>query len=521
MQKLKLSVKLIGGFAIVALIFLLLGFIGWRGLSKISNELTECNTVLIPGIDALYSLNSAQAIIQGAQNNLMVPETGDDKRAKERQIKIVEDTLKDIERAWKIYEPLPKEKEEQVIWNKFKPLWEKWKTDHLQVIELLKAGKRDVAVVLFQEEYSVPETEKLMREMIEINVKKVAASRQRAEADQRNANIGSLAGIVIGMLMALGLGIYLSYSLIGPIKRVIGGLEEGAHQVAEAAAQVSSASNFLAEGTSSQASSLEETSTSLEEMACMTKQNADNASQGNVLMADTIGVVDDVNLLIAELMESMKEITEASEETAKIIKTIDGIAFQTNLLALNAAVEAARAGEAGAGFAVVAEEVRRLALRAADAAKSTNAMLEDTVRKVRNGSDQAIRTHEAFSKVAAEAKKAGELVEAIAVASREQAQGIEQINKAVTEMDMVVQGNTSSAEETASASEVMRTQAERMKGFVEDLVMLVEGSGREAGRPKAPQHADADGEEAKCNALPAPRDAKESSGERLSSADLG
>ncbi len=207
----------------------------------------------------------------------------------------------------------------------------------------------------------------------------------------------------------------------------------------------------------------------------MTRQNADNANQANLLMAETTRVVDEANRSMAELTESMRKMTSASEETAKIIKTIDEIAFQTNLLALNAAVEAARAGEAGAGFAVVADEVRNLAMRAAEAARSTADLIEGTVKRIRAGSEIVARTNEAFGKVATGAKKASELVGEIAAASQEQAQGIEQINKAVSEVDKVVQRNAASAEESASAAEEMSAQAETIKGFVMELVALVGG----------------------------------------------
>ena len=171
----------------------------------------------------------------------------------------------------------------------------------------------------------------------------------------------------------------------------------------------------------------------------------------------------------------MEDITHASEETSKIIKTIDEIAFQTNLLALNAAVEAARAGEAGAGFAVVADEVRNLAMRAADAARNTAGMIEGTVKKVKDGSGLVARTNEAFIEVAKSASKIGGIVGEISAASLEQAQGIEQINKAITEIDKITQHNAANAEESAAASEEMNAQAEQMKGVVYELVIMVGG----------------------------------------------
>jgi methyl-accepting chemotaxis protein len=229
-------------------------------------------------------------------------------------------------------------------------------------------------------------------------------------------------------------------------------LFENSKQFMDRASEVNRISQSLAEGASEQAAAIEETSSSIEEMASMTKQNADNANQANTLMAETSQVVSQADHAMIELTGSMKDITTASEETAKIIKTIDEIAFQTNLLSLNAAVEAARAGEAGAGFAVVANEVRSLAMRASDAAKNTANLIEGSVRKINKGSDIVMKTNEAFAKVTAGAKKVGELVGEISAASNEQAQGVEQINKAITEMDKVVQNNAGSAEESASAA---------------------------------------------------------------------
>jgi methyl-accepting chemotaxis protein len=193
---------------------------------------------------------------------------------------------------------------------------------------------------------------------------------------------------------------------------------------------------------------------------------------------------------MGKLTESMAEITKASEETSKIIKTIDEIAFQTNLLALNAAVEAARAGEAGAGFAVVADEVRNLAMRAADAAKNTANLIEGTVKKVKDGSELVSRTNAAFKQVAGSSAKAGDLVAEISAASSEQAQGIGQINTAVTELDKVTQQNAANAEESASAAEEMSAQAETMKGMVDELVAIVGRSGKTKNAdPRSGHHA--------------------------------
>ncbi|MDO9109741.1 MAG: methyl-accepting chemotaxis protein, partial [Desulfatirhabdiaceae bacterium] len=290
------------------------------------------------------------------------------------------------------------------------------------------------------------------------------------------ASMTVMIGLGIALIFGILLAVFITRSITLPILRVIAGLNEGADQVAFAAVQVSSASQSLAEGSSEQAAGVEETSSSLEEMSSMTKQNAQNAGQANSLMTETKEVVSQAEMSMSQLTTSMTDISKASEETFKIIKTIDEIAFQTNLLALNAAVEAARAGEAGAGFAVVADEVRNLAMRAADAAKNTSILLEGTVKKVKDGSELVTRTNDAFLQVAVRSAKVAELVGEIAAASSEQAIGIEQVNLAVTEMDKVTQQNAATAEESASASQELNAQAEQMKSMVGELVDMVGGA---------------------------------------------
>jgi len=290
--------------------------------------------------------------------------------------------------------------------------------------------------------------------------------------------------VAVALLMAFLTSRGITMILTGIARQ----MSDGSSQVAAAAAEVSSASQSLAEGASEQASSLEETSASLEEVAAMTKQDAENAGQADRVMKNAAEVVSSADASMQRLIASMQEISEASAETQKIVKTIDEIAFQTNLLALNAAVEAARAGDAGAGFAVVADEVRNLAMRAAEAAKDTAALIDDTVKKVREGSQLVSRTNDAFGEVAESTGKATGLVGEIAVASNEQANGIGQLNTSMGEMDSVVQRTAANAEESAAAAEQLSAMASQMEEYVGELLALAggmtarENKGRSSGR---------------------------------------
>jgi len=231
-------------------------------------------------------------------------------------------------------------------------------------------------------------------------------------------------------------------------------------KIAEVVGQSVETSQGLASAASQQAAALEETSSSLEEMSAMTHKNAESTARANELMMSNKETTEKANGSMNDLIRSMTEIGQASEQTQKIVKTIDEIAFQTNLLALNAAVEAARAGEAGAGFAVVADEVRNLALRAAEAARNTSGLMGDIVSKVRAGEHLVKVTNDAFKQVKTGSEKVIELVGEIAVASQEQSQGIEQVNRAVVEMNGVTQKNAASAEELASIMAMFRTRSD-------------------------------------------------------------
>ena len=283
--------------------------------------------------------------------------------------------------------------------------------------------------------------------------------------------IGLVTAVVISVLIAL----FMTRSITQPIKQVADTLSAGAQQTSAASSQISAASQSLAEGASEQAASLEETSSSLEEMASMTQRNAETASRVKELGSQARQAGDQGVRDMAAMTTAMNAIKTSSSDIAKIIKTIDEIAFQTNILALNAAVEAARAGEAGMGFAVVADEVRSLAQRCAQAAKETAAKIEDAVQKSATGAEISAKVAKSLEEIVGKARQVDELASEVAASSKEQSQGIAQVNTAVAQMDKVTQSNSASAEESASAAEEMNAQAESLKEAVGELLRLVDG----------------------------------------------
>ena len=266
-------------------------------------------------------------------------------------------------------------------------------------------------------------------------------------------------------------GIYAS--LIGNINSTVDRLCEVVSQILEATGHIENSSREIEAGnrdmsarTEQQASNLEETASSMEELTSIVKNNADNAIQAQDISHDANSIAEDGGKIIIRAIEAMEEINKSSKKIADIIGVIDEIAFQTNLLALNASVEAARAGEQGRGFAVVASEVRNLAQRSATAAKEIKELIVDSVYKVENGSELVNESGESLNNIVQGTQKAGTLITEIAGASREQAAGIEQVNTAITQMEVITQQNASLAEQTSAASMNLTQQADGLNAMV-------------------------------------------------------
>ena len=293
-----------------------------------------------------------------------------------------------------------------------------------------------------------------------------------------------IAFTILNLVLLIAVTISIRRIIIRPVGNIVNGLTESSQRVSSASDALSETSSSMAGNSSIHAAAIEETSASLEEMSATAYQNAENMNKARQMVNEASNILKKVDNHLNDMIQAIEDISKSSEQTNKIIKTIDGIAFQTNLLALNAAVEAARAGEAGAGFAVVADEVRNLAMRSAVAAKDTADLIEGTIKTVRNGSSLTQSTQKAFKENMAISQRVGELIAEIAEASSQQALGIEQINKATAEMDRVVQQSAAESEETASASEEMKAQAGQMKSFVTDLVRIIGGKAKSGSNRK-------------------------------------
>lgn len=337
----------------------------------------------------------------------------------------------------------------------------------------------------------------------------IDATANAVERDIKTAQAATLAtlasgrrtSVIVGIssgLFGLGMAVWVAFSLRTlnrGIRHATSLIESGANEIGHASGQLPGSGQSLATGASEQAASLEETSASLEEISGMTKRNAESALQAKDLASLTRAAADTGATDMEEMKRAMGAIKESSDDISKIIRTIDEIAFQTNILALNAAVEAARAGEAGMGFAVVAEEVRNLAQRSAQSARETAGKIEDSIKKSDHGVHICGKVAQSLAEIVGKARQVDTLVAEIAQASKEQTQGIEQVNSAVAQMDKVTQSNAASAEESAAAAEELFAQTHILQESIAELHLLVDGAAHKTGK-QAPQSTSAPDEPA-------------------------
>jgi methyl-accepting chemotaxis protein len=460
-----------GGLVVAMVLVGVVSIYNLAGLNRITQVII---TDPLPGMATMATARAATLTVRGDVWRHM-SESDPSKRAEiERSI---EENKSKSAQALQQYEPTISTADDRALYDRLKPAWKQFMDVLPGVLALSRAGKAEQAREKYDAEAqaSFDTAKDLLQAEVQLN--QTNGEKDAAESQQTYGK--TLWVLVITLaLCSLG-GAALAFIVIRgmnkTLRQTVTDLFEGSDQVASAAGQVASSSQSLAQGSSEQAASLEETSASSEEINSMARKNTENSRSAAELVTQSQQKFVETNRSLDQMVVAMGEINTQSDKIAKIIKVIDEIAFQTNILALNAAVEAARAGEAGMGFAVVADEVRNLAQRCAQAAKDTATLIEESIAKSNDGKVKVDQVAAAIRTITEESAKVKTLVDEVNLGSEEQVRGIEQIGKAIIQMEQVTQGTAASAEESASAAEELNAQSETLKDIVARLTSMVGG----------------------------------------------
>lgn len=553
LKNMKLGSKLIGGFLATALLSGVVGLIGIYNISKINTADTVLYEKMTVPIADLQELSVAFQMMRVSMRDMILAKDRATASAKAKKMDELDVTIG--EKGEKVAATLLSEggKKSYADFLEARKVY----TGVREKVAALAVGGNSSGAYAAMVEPSAAASAANYQAMVEKLVsQKVDYAKGVADGNGRLASTAMtlmVIVILVALASAIALGIIITRSITTPINETVGVLEKvaakdmtsritgdyraelgrmkdalntavenldkslmqvstGAEQVASASEQIGSGSQQLAQGASEQASSLEEISSSLQEMTSMTKQNTANSREAKGLADSAKKGADKGVANMKHLSEAVDKIKKSSDDTAKIVKTIDEIAFQTNLLALNAAVEAARAGDAGKGFAVVAEEVRNLAMRSAEAAKNTANMIEESVKNAESGVEINSDVMKNFDEINTQVAKVSEVMAEIAAASEQQSQGIEQVNTAVQQMNQLTQSSAANSEESASAAQELSSQAQEMQAMVNSFRISggkVSGAQKPAHRAAAPAHAAAPAAQWKAAKEPAKAPRKE------------
>lgn len=455
---------LLYGFSLPVIVVIVQLFITANVVNNVSSRIETLTQVDSPRLTLLMDIN---AKMQGLRMPVLLYVNSDENTRKN----LVNSYNNDISAVDEMIEDFSSKSLSNENSTRLADAITKWQSVADRVFQLANEGKffDAMSVQGSQEVGAFDEVNETLLSLIDENKALQLASSRESISTLNSAKTTAIVSNILIAILVVVIALILNKIISKVIADKVGRLLQGAEQTKEASNSVAESSQSLASGASEQAASVEETSASLEELSAMTRQNADNAESANQLSKENTETVRQAFSSMEKLTTSMKDISDSSAETQKIIKTIDEIAFQTNLLALNAAVEAARAGEAGAGFAVVAEEVRNLAMRSAEAARNTTELIEKSVQNIERGNSLVKTTSDSFHKVAEASTKISSLVEEITAGSKEQTSGLDQLTQAVTQIDRVVQSNAATAEESAAASEQLSAQTAEVTSVVYEV----------------------------------------------------
>ncbi|MBG7621689.1 MCP four helix bundle domain-containing protein [Herbaspirillum sp. AP02] len=505
-NNLKIARKLILSFAAVIILTVILGVFAIRELKAVNQASTDMASNWLPTIKAAQAIQASLPRMRISELQMI---TAANPAEREDALKAIKSRLEILAKQRATYEKQISEAEEKLVYEKFSKNFASYLEINRKLADISGEGKEEDARTMFK-----GDSNKTFRSMLEnmdeiVKINDAGSARSDQEAGDvfdaaRKWIIGLLAAIVI---IAFALAVAVARAVSRPLNeavsvaervaqgdltveihshskdetgmlmqslramndslhKIVSEVRTGTDAITTASQEIATGNLDLSSRTEQQAGSLEETASAMEELTSTVKQNADNARQANQLAASASDIASQGGEVVHQVVQTMEGITESSSRIADIISVIDGIAFQTNILALNAAVEAARAGEQGRGFAVVASEVRSLAQRSASAAKEIKQLIDDSVEKVGAGSQLVERAGATMSEVVASVRRVTDVVAEISAASHEQSTGIEEINRAITQMDEVTQQNAALVEEAAAAAQSLQDQAGRLTQVV-------------------------------------------------------